>query len=157
MKYTRDVEIRSSKMKGSVCDMAIKNVGRAAGRTNSWTDTRILPGERKGVRRVGTAEICTGAATRRARRRRRTLGDCSIAWYWLRYDDDGGLSERGDDASELCCWVIFSSAGSKEEIVLWEAPLWVCFPHTVGATLLPAHPVGCSVVYRAPGTEDSMP
>ena len=38
--------------------------------------------------------------------------------------------------------------------MLWEAPLWVCFPHTVGATLLPAHPVGCSVVYRAPGTED---
>ena len=39
--------------------------------------------------------------------------------------------------------------------MLWEAPMWVCFPHTVGATLLPAHPVGCSVVYRAPGTEDS--
>ena len=73
--------------------MAIKNTGRATGRTNSWMDTRSLLAGRKGVRMAGTAEICTGAAIRRARRRRRTLGDCSIPWYWLRYDDGRTLGK----------------------------------------------------------------
>ena len=36
--------------------------------------------------------------------------------------NDGGAQQRGSKAPKLCCSGVFSSAGSKEEIVSWEVP-----------------------------------
>ena len=117
-------------MGGSIRIMAINNTGWVARRISSWMDTRSLLGlERKGVLGAWKARTCAGAGVRCARRRRQ------------------GNSAKGRRRSwALLLGYLLLCGKQGGDCVVGGSPCGVCFPHTVGATLLLAHPVGCSAV-----------
>ena len=83
-------------------------------------------GEKRGAG-AWKAWTCTGAGVRRARRRRNSVKGRRRSWALL-----------------LGCLLLCGKQGG--DCVVGGPPCGVCFPHTVGATLLLAHPVGCSAV-----------
>ena len=87
------------------------------------------------------------------------LGPALAPWYDARATTTTGSARRDYDSLGLCCWCIFSSAGSKEEIVLWEAPRVGVLP-AYGGRYSPARPscgvLGCPTEYPTPRTSTAM-
>ena len=75
------------------------------------------------------------------------LGPALAPRYDARDDDDRRDSAKGREGSwALLLGYLLLCGKQGGDCVVGGSPCGVCFPHTVGATLLLAHPVGCSAV-----------